>query len=780
MKHWLLLFLLSASLPAYAQAQPAGQRYTLSGYLKDAATGEALSGVTVSAGESGTASNNYGFYSLTLPRGRYTIRFSSIGFEPVSRVVELEGNLRVDQELQVAAGLLEEVVVSEEKKGGDVRDLSMSTNTLDIRQIRNIPALLGEVDIVRSIQLLPGVSTVGEGAGGFNVRGGAADQNLVLLDEAPVYNTSHLFGFFSIFNPDAVKEVTLVKGGIPARYGGRSSSLLDVRMSEGNYRELRVDGGIGLVFSRLALEGPLKKDTASFLLAARRSYIDFLAAPFLEEDMKDALFNFYDLTAKVNYRVNKRNSLFISGTLARDNFGQSFTFNWGNTTTTARWNHLFSDRLFMNLTGIYSNYDYELRFGEAGEQSFNWDSKILNFSLKPDFIFYLNASNTLRFGAKATWYKFEPGNGVVGNWDESNNISLPLKYALESGVYLENEQRLGAGIALQYGLRYSRFNYLGPGKVYTYHDTVPNEPRRLKQEYEAGRSESITVYDQLEPRFSLKIGIGDNSSLKASYNRQAQYLHLVSNTAATTPLDVWTPSTNNIKPQTSSQYAIGYFRDFGEAFHASVELYYKDILNQLDYIDNSEIILNEYLEGELLPARGRAYGAEFFLEKTLGRFTGWVSYTLSRSLRKAEGINNGNWFFNRYDRTHVLNTVLSSRLGKRWTVSGTWVYYSGTPATFPTSRLEIQGWQIPYNTSGRRNNYRVGPYHRLDLSATLKGREGGKWNSSWVFSLYNVYNRRNPYSVFFQQDPDNPVRTQAVRLSVVGSIIPAVTYNFSF
>ncbi|WP_225975044.1 TonB-dependent receptor plug domain-containing protein [Anseongella ginsenosidimutans] len=430
----------------------------------------------------------------------------------------------------------------------------MSTNTLDIRQIRNIPALLGEVDIVRSIQLLPGVSTVGEGAGGFNVRGGAADQNLVLLDEAPVYNTSHLFGFFSIFNPDAVKEVTLVKGGIPARYGGRSSSLLDVRMSEGNYRELRVDGGIGLVFSRLALEGPLKKDTASFLLAARRSYIDFLAAPFLEEDMKDALFNFYDLTAKVNYRVNKRNSLFISGTLARDNFGQSFTFNWGNTTTTARWNHLFSDRLFMNLTGIYSNYDYELRFGEAGEQSFNWDSKILNFSLKPDFIFYLNASNTLRFGAKATWYKFEPGNGVVGNWDESNNISLPLKYALESGVYLENEQRLGAGIALQYGLRYSRFNYLGPGKVYTYHDTVPNEPRRLKQEYEAGRSESITVYDQLEPRFSLKIGIGDNSSLKASYNRQAQYLHLVSNTAATTP---WTsgrrvPIISSPKPPAST------------------------------------------------------------------------------------------------------------------------------------------------------------------------------------------------------------------------------------
>lgn len=777
--------LLLLALPFAGRGQDT--RYTLSGYLKDAASGEAVSGATVIADDSGissgsgTSSNNYGFYSLTLPEGRYTIRFSGIGYEPLSREVDLSGNQRMDIELSADTGMLEQVVVSDQKADENIRSVDMSINTLSIEQIREIPALLGEVDLVRSIQLLPGVSSIGEGAAGVNVRGGGADQNLVLLDEAPVYNTSHLFGFFSIFNPDAVKEVKLVKGGIPARYGGRASSLLDVRMSEGNYRDLQVEGGVGLVFSRLAIGGPIKRDTASFLLAARRSYIDLLAGPFLEEDLKDALFNFYDVTAKVNYRINNRNSLFLSGTFARDNFGHNFTFNWGNATATARWNHLFGDRLFMNLSGIYSNYDYQLRFGEAGEQSFNWDSRIINFSLKPDFTWYLNTSNTLRFGAKATWYKFEPGNGVVGNWDESNNISLPFKYALESGIYLENEQELGQQVRLQYGLRYSRFNYVGPGKVYLYHDTVPNEPRRLRQQYEAGRLESIAAYDQLEPRISVRVALGPGSSLKASYNRQAQYLHLVSNTAATTPLDVWTPSTNNIKPQTSSQYAAGYFRNFdGNRYKASLEFYYKDISNQLDYIDNSEIILNEYLEGELLSAKGKAYGAEFFLEKATGRLTGWVSYTLSRSLRKVEGINNGDWFFNRYDRTHVLNVVVNQQLGKRWSLSGTWVFYSGTPATFPTSRLEIQGWQIPYNTTGRRNNYRIAPYHRLDLSVTLRGREGRKWNSSWVLSLYNVYHRRNPYSVFFQQNPENPLQTQATRLSIVGSIIPAVTYNFKF
>lgn len=786
MRSRLLLFLLTAFPCLCVQGQHAVKNVTLNGYLRDGASGEALAGVTVRAVsdaglQSVTVSNNYGFYSLTLSAGTYVLRFSSVGYETLEREVDLRERLRLDQQLQVSTGMLEEVVVSDEHRDENIRNLEMSVNELDIRQIKNIPALLGEADIVRSIQLLPGVSTLGEGSGGFHVRGGAADQNLVLLDEAPIYNTAHLFGFFSVFNPDAVKDVKLIKGGVPARYGGRTSSLLDVRMSEGNYRKLSVDGGLGLVFSRLSVEGPLKKDTASFLVAARRSYIDLLAAPFLEDDLKDALFNFYDVTAKVNYRVNKRNNVFISGSLAKDNFGQNFTFNWGNKASTVRWNHLFSDRLFMNLTGLYSNYDYELRVGEEGEQSFNWDSRIVNFSLKPDFTFYLNAANTLRFGAKSTWYEFEPGNGVVGNWDERNNISLPEKFALESGIYIENEQRLGDWLELRYGLRFSHFNYMGPGKMYLFHDTVANEPRRLKRQYDVGRFRSIASYGHLEPRLSLKISLDDKSAVKASYNRHAQYLHLVSNTAATTPLDVWTPSTNNIKPQTSSQYAAGYFRNFdNDRFQASVEFYYKDIAGQLDYIDNSEIILNEYLEGELLPAKGRAYGAEFFVEKPRGKLTGWISYTWSRSLRRVDGINNGDWFYNRYDRRHVLNTVLSLSLGKRWQLSGNWVYYSGTPATFPTSRLEIQGWKIPYNTTGSRNNYRIGPYHRLDLSATLKGREGKGWSSSWVFSLYNVYNRRNPYSVFFRQNPDQPLQTQAVRLSVVGAIIPAVTYNFKF
>lgn len=783
MRPWFLFLLLPLLpvLPVSGQDAEARRNYTVSGYVRDAASGEVLAGVSVSAGGKGTASNNYGFFSLTLPGGAYTFHFSLLGFHQEIRKIGLSENTRLAVELQPDTGLLQQVVVEADQADENVRSLEMSRHLLSIQQIRQIPALLGEVDIVRSIQLLPGVTTVGEGAGGFNVRGGSADQNLVLMDEAPVYNTSHLFGFFSIFNPDAVKEVKLLKGGIPARFGGRASSLLDVRMSDGNYKKLAVDGGVGLVFSRLSVEGPLKRDTSSFLLAARRSYIDVLARPFLKDDLEDALFNFYDLTAKVNFRLNRRNNLFVSGTFAKDNFGQSFTFNWGNATSTLRWNHLFSDRLFMNLTGVYSNYHYELRFGEESEQSFNWDSRIVNLSLKPDFTLYLNSSSTLRFGAALTWYRFDPGNGIVGNWSEQNNISLPRKYSLESGLYLENEQRLGDHAELQYGLRYSRFSYLGPGKVYTYHDTIPNEPRRIREEYEVGRGEPIASYGQLEPRIALKIDAGERSSLKFSYNHLAQYLHLISNTAATTPLDVWTPSTNNIRPQTSDIYAAGYFRNFADnAFETSVELFYKDIYNQLDYVDNSEIILNEYLEGELLAARGKAYGAEFFVARNTGKLTGWISYTLSRSQRRVRGINGGEWFDNRYDRRHVFNIVLNQSLGKRWSISGNWVFYSGTPATFPTSRLEIQGWQIPYNTHGSRNSYRIAPYHRLDLSATLKGRQGRKWNTSWVFSFYNVYNRRNPYSVFFRQNPDQPARTEAVRLSVIGSIVPAVTYNFNF
>jgi hypothetical protein len=781
----ILLGMLSFSAEILAQ-----EKFSISGQIKAAESGEAQIGASIYVKEiaNGTASNVYGFYSLTLPKGQYTLVASYIGFETITKTLELSANTKLDFELLETSKALSEVTVKAEKVEDNVKSIEMSVNKLNIKTIQKMPAFMGEVDVIKSIQMLPGVTSVGEGAAGFNVRGGSIDQNLVLLDEAPVYNSSHLFGFFSVFNPDAVKNVQLVKGGISAQYGGRLASILDVRMKEGNEKKLEVNGGVGLIFSRLSIEAPIIKDKASFIIAARRSYFDFLAKPFLKEDLKENKLNFYDLTAKVNYKINDNNRVFLSGYFGKDNFGGPTTqigFNWGNATSTLRWNHVFNQKLFFNFTTFYSKYDYLVINGKSKTDGFEWSADIVNSSVKPEFTFYANPKNTIKFGAQTLYYDFDPGKAKVVTLGNTNNVALPHKYALESALYFENEQQIGNNLSLQYGLRYSNFNYLGKGYSYEYKTDVIGESKILVSTKAFNSGENIKKYGNFEPRFSAKINLRENSSIKASYNHTAQYIHLLSNTTASLPVDIWTPSTNNIKPQIADQVALGYFKNLGsddKTIEASIEIYYKKLQNQVDNIDGSSLLLNEHFEADLLSGRGRAYGVEFQLKKSKGPLTGWLSYTLARSERQTDGINHSKWYDNRYDKRHNLNITTAYQLKPRVQVAANFAYNSGSPSTFPTNRIELQGWIVPQNVDGSRNNYRIPAYHRLDLSLTLKTKQklGSKVESNWVFSLYNAYNRQNPLTVFFQTNKDNPQKTEAINYSLIGSVLPGVTYNFKF
>jgi hypothetical protein len=781
----------------------AQDKLTVSGYVKDAANAEGLIGVSVYVKEAGTGAvtNNYGFYAVTVPPGTYNLIISYVGYAKQNRTVTLtDRSVKLDLELTQEGRDLQEVTVSTQRDDDNVKSVEMSVNKIDVQTIKRIPALLGEVDVIRSIQLLPGVSTVGEGATGFNVRGGSIDQNLVLLDEAPVYNSSHLFGFFSVFNPDAVKDVKLIKGGIPANYGGRIASILDVRLKEGNAKKGELNGGIGLIFSRLSYERPFLKGRGSFIVAARRSYADILAQPFLRGDLKGAKFYFYDLTVKANYRINDRNTVFLSGYLGRDVFGADFGFNWGSTTLSARWNHVFSDKLFLNTTAYYSNYQYALNSdlnGKTPQDYFRTDSRIVDYSIKPDFSLFLGRS-TLSFGGQSILHDFQPGTATATSAGVGRTFGLNSRYALENALYVGNEQQLARRLQLQYGLRYSLFTYIGPGEAYTFsNDGAVGTRKALVSTQTYDRGKAIQTYGNWEPRFAAKMDLDANSSVKLSYNRLAQYIHLISNTTASTPLDVWTPSTNNVKPQLADQVAGGYFRNFGKSstrgseFEVSVEVYYKWLQNQIDYIDGASLILNQYLEADLLSGRGRAYGAEFYIKRNTGVVNGWISYTLAKTERQVAGINNGEWYDTRFDKRHTLTSVLlidppgRTNGSSRWNFSATFTFASGTPATFPTSRYEFEGY-VPYTVNGR-NNYRIPPYHRLDLAATLQGRKrsGKRKDDNWVFSIYNVYARKNPFSVYFQPGNTsdktvNPRVTEAIRYSVFATAIPSVTYNFKF
>lgn len=763
-----------------------GQKYTLSGYVKDSASGESISGATITALNTGefTATNSYGFFSLTVKSKNQDFRVSASGYESMTETIDLSKNVDVVFSLLSTIESIDEINIRA-KRNDNVKKIDISTQSITGKVIKKIPAFLGEADVIKSIQLLPGVTTVGEGASGFNVRGGSIDQNLVLMDEAPVFNSVHLFGFFSIFNPDAVKDVQLIKGGIPSNYGGRLSSVLDVTTKDGNQKQPSVNGGIGTIFSRLTLEAPIKKNRSSFIISGRRSYIDVLAKPFLPTNLSDSRFYFYDLTAKINYSY-KRDKFFISTYIGDDVFfaANAFGVKWGNTTVSARWNHVFNKKLFSNLTYYYSRYRYNLEFSNNNDLSFNWTSYIENNSVKADFKYYLNPKNEFSAGFQSTYYVFKPGNAVATNPSGTNNFSLPHKYALENAVYLSHDANANGKFSLRTGLRVSQFLYLGKSTVYTYNAAPsPGQRRFMDSSWQAGDNEVISNYINLEPRIGFKYQLNKTSSIKGGYNRMVQNLHLISNTSASVPFDVWSPSTNNIKPELADQYTIGYFKNLTikkQEFETSIETYYKDLMNQVDYVDGANLLLNEQLEGELISGIGRAYGLELYFKKNSGNLTGWISYTLSKSERRVFGINDDDWYPNRFDRLHNLYIVAQYKLNEKWDFAANFVFSTGTPTTFYTGQYTVQGYSIPDAGTNDRNNVRNPDYHRLDLAATYTKKKAGKWETNWVFSVYNAYNRRNPFSIYFQTNYENTGQNQAIQFSVIGSIVPAISYNFKW
>jgi hypothetical protein len=821
MKKLLFKFILFLSFLILSLVSQAQTKYTISGNIKDKKNGEDIIGATIYVKETstGASTNAYGYFSITLPQGKYTVSISYLGYKTVVKEIDLTANQKINIEAEEDKVQLQEVVVNAETPDANVKNIQMSVNKLDIKDIKKIPAFLGEVDVIKSLLLLPGVSTVGEGSSGFNVRGGSIDQNLVLNDEAPVYNTSHLFGFFSIFNPDAVKDVKLYKGGIPAQYGGRLSSILDVRLKEGNNKRFALQGGIGLIFSRLTLEGPIVKDKGSYIFAFRRSYADLLARPALANnaDFNDLRLYFYDYTAKANYNISKRDKVFISGYLGQDVFGAGrFGFDWGNQTLSARWNHLFNDKLFMNLTAFYSNYNYSIgaETSSSGD-GFLWKSNIINYSVKPDFTYFVNDKLTLSFGTQSTLYDFVPGTISFTSGGKTNSRTLPSKYAVENAVYLSSEQKISPRISVTYGLRFSNFNYIGSGVKQTYEETIPrNNEKKLIKEETFGSGQIIQTYYQPEPRATFKYELNENSSIKSSYMRTAQYLHLISNTAASIPLDVWTPSTNNIKPQLADQFALGYFRNFGEnnLFEASVEGYYKDYQNQIDYVDGADLLLNPNLEGSIIDGKGRAYGLEFYIKKNRGAFNGWISYTLARTERQVDGINRDNWYPTRFDKTHNLTLALNYDVqdkalffNNRWSFSSNVTYQSGTPINLATNGFTYDGNYVPQNPSRSRNNYRIPDYFRIDVAATLhckykstvddnaRGWQNFNKRFEWdlVFSVYNITARQNAFGIFprskegiaNEQNTNyqmTGVDKELIRFSLFGFAIPSITFNFKF
>jgi len=747
------------------------QKYTISGNITDATTGEDLIGATVfiKGTTTGTSGNTYGFYSLSLPKGKQIVSFSFIGYKTIIREVTLNKDMTINIQLRPDETLLDEVVISVEGEDENIRSAVMGVEKLDINQIEKIPVLFGEKDILKTIQLLPGISATSEGSSGFSVRGGSPDQNLILLDEAPVYNASHLMGFFSVFNADALKGVTVYKGGIPAKYGGRASSVLDITMKDGNNKKLSMSGGIGLISSKLTVEGPIIKDKMSFIVSGRRTYADLIAqlTGFLDDDMS---LYFYDLNAKLNYKLNDNNRLFLSGYFGKDvtSFGSSLGMSWGNTTGTLRWNHLFSSKLFSNTTFIYSNYDYSFKAGDNVEMG----SGIEDLGFKQDFSWFLNPENTIKFGLNTTHHSFNPGVLTFEN-EDSQEIVLEKKQALESAVYISNSQKIGRRLSAEYGLRLSMFNQIGPGWANTFND---NNEKTDSVFYEKGKL--MQSYFEYEPRISFSYLLNETSSVKASYNRMAQYLHLLSNSTSGQPTDTWMPSSTNLKPQVVNQYSLGYFKNFDDnKFEFSVEGYFKTMDNVADYEDGTDILLNENIEAYILSGIGRSYGLELFFQKKYGKFTGWISYTLSRTERKIDGINHDNWYPAKYDKPHDLSIVGIYQLNKRLSISATWIYYTGNAVTFPSGKYEYEGNQIPYYTE--RNGYRMPNYHRLDLNLHLDGKAKKRFQSSWDFSIYNAYNRYNAYSITFQESETVPGATEAVKLSLFG-IVPSISWNFKF
>ncbi len=762
----LLLFLFSA----FSQ-----QKFTVSGTIKSKAKGETLIGASIRAGNAGTVSNEYGFYSLTLPQGTYTFEFSAIGLQSLQQEIVLDKDIRLNIALEDEVKSLEGVVVNAQSKGRSISSPQMGVEKLSTREIKNIPVLFGEKDILKTIQLLPGIKSAGEGNSGFYVRGGAGDQNLILLDEAPVYNASHLLGFFSTFNSDAVKDMTVYKGGMPAQYGGRLSSVLDIKMNDGNNQDYNVSGGLGLISAKLNVEGPLQKDRSSFLVTGRRTYVDMFLKLSKDSAINNNTLYFYDLNAKLNYQLGARDRLYLSGYFGKDvlGVGETFGIDWGNGTGTLRWNHIFNQKVFANTSLIFSNYKYKISIRSGGDD-FDIYSQIQDWNLKQEYQWFAGNRNNLRFGFNSIYHTITPGEVDAKQSVSVNSSALQKRYSWENALFVTDTWKASDKVNLTLGLRASGFSILGKGDYYNI-----DEDGRVLDTMSYTNGEFVKTYLNLEPRVAMSYVFNKTTSVKAAYVRNVQNLHLVSNSTSSNPTDKWIASTNIIRPEIADQVSIGYYRDILQGrVELSAETYYKSMKNQIDYRDGADIFANnDAIESQLLFGKGRAYGLELLVKKKTGKLTGWVAYTLSKTEKLINGINENRWYNARQDRTHEVSIVASYELSKKWTVSANWVFYTGDAVTFPAGKYSIDGQTVFYYTE--RNGYRMPDYHRLDLGATWLLKQRKRWTSELAFSLYNAYGRENAYTINFRDNPDDASKTEAVRYALF-KFIPSITYNFKF
>ncbi|HTB30546.1 MAG TPA: TonB-dependent receptor [Bacteroidia bacterium] len=757
----------------FAQAP---QKFTISGSIKDSASGEELIGVIVEVKElpqTGESTNKYGFYSLTLPEGTYTLLYSYLGYRTDSVKINLNKSTKRNMSMVVAGSSLQEVSIQGARSNENVTSAQTGMVQLNVKEIAKIPVFFGEKDVLKTMQLLPGVISAGDGGSGFFVRGGASDQNLVLLDEAPVYNAYHLLGFFSVFNSDAIKDVTLYKSGMPVEYGGRLASVEDIRMNDGNDQSYHLSGGNGLISSRLNFEGPIKKGKGSFLISGRRTYADLFLKLSSNTALKNSSLYFYDFNLKADYILGDNDRIYLSGYLGKDVLGadNQFGINWGNATGTLRWNHIFGAKLFSNTSLIYSNYNYNIDITSAS-LNIGIQSTIRDLNLKEEFQYYPNSKNKIIFGFNVIYHTILPGN-ITSNDSNINSTHIESRYALENSVFASDEFKVSDRIKFVAGIRVTSFSLLGPGTFYTYDGNgIANDSAKYST------AQFVKTYINPEPRFNATYLLNEVSSVKISYDRNVQNMHLLSNSTSSNPTDLWIPSSNNVKPEIADQVSIGYYRNFlNNKYEFSVETYYKAMQNQIDYKNGAQLNLNENVESQLLFGQGKSYGAEFFVKRKYGKLTGWLGYTLSKTELQIPGVNNGDWYPARQDITNDVDVVVIYDLSEKWSFSATWIYNTGYPVTFPSGKYEVNDNVVYYYTS--RNGYRMPAYDRMDVGATYHCKKHPHYQAEWSFSIYNVYDRWNAYTITFQQNPNNSQETQAVLTSLFG-IIPSVSYNFKF
>ncbi|EFK35254.1 Outer membrane receptor for ferrienterochelin and colicins [Chryseobacterium gleum] len=754
----------------------AQKTYSVSGTVKDKKNGELLIGVSVKVSEDpaiNVVANEYGFYSLSLPEGNYTLIISNPGYKDFEQQIKVDQNIKLDlplipQETETKA--IDEVVVTAIKKDKNLTSAQMGAETLNIKNIEKLPVLFGEKDVMKTIQLLPGIKSNGEGSSGFSVRGGATDQNLILLDEAPVYNASHLLGFFSTFNSDALKDASIIKGNSPAQYGGRLSSVLDVKMKDGNNKDYNVNGGVGLISSRLSVEGPIQKEKSSFIVSGRRTYADLFLKT--SKDYKDNKLYFYDLNLKANYQINENNRIYLSGYFGRDVLGLGDTFNtdWGNTTATLRWNSIISSKLFSNTSFIYSNYDYKISL-KNDDTVFDLNSKIRDWNLKQDFTWFAGNKHSVKFGLQSIYHTLTPSSA---SGTTVSSFARNPRYSWENAVYINDDYKATEKLTINYGARLSIFSVLGGDTFNTYENGILTDSKFLE------KGKFGKTYVNIEPRISANYRINEVSSVKGGYSRNTQNLHLLSNSNSGNPTDQWIGSSYTVKPEIADQISLGYSRNFNNNnYELNAEVYYKDMKNQIDFKNGAQIGFDTGadVESELLFGKGRAYGLELIAKKKSGKLTGWISYTLSKTERKINGINNNEWYNARMDKTHDLSIVATYQLNPKWSFSGLFVYSTGNAVTFPTGKYELNGQTIFQYSN--RNADRMPAYHRMDLSATYEPSSNKRFRGSWTFGIYNLYGRENAYTINFEDNPDRPGTTRAMQTSLF-RWVPNITYNFKF